>query len=115
MTEGDVFIRYAEFPYTVKGVTVPNDDGTFSIYINSALPESQQKAALRHELCHVRGNHFYDGLAAYADETAANNDRTEVPAEALVFARGGGLVTGRRRQRFLALLDATIDRVFERL
>lgn len=115
MTQGDVFIYYHAFPYSIKGVTTPNSDGTFTIYINSRLPLAQQQTALRHELSHVRQNHFYDCAEVAENEQLADGDRSGIPAEALLFARGGGLVTGARRQHMLSLLDATVDTVFARL
>lgn len=39
---------------------MPNEDGTFNIYINSTLCEVKQKKALNHELGHIKRNHFYD-------------------------------------------------------
>lgn len=115
MTQGDVFVYYAAFPYSVKGVTTPNRDGTYSIYINSALPASQQKAALRHELCHVRGEHFYDGGGVEENEQAADSDRTAVPGDALVFARSRTPVSRRGRRALLTVLESTADVVFARL
>ena len=56
---GEYFIRYIPLPFHVEGVTVPNDDGTYSIYINSNLPEDKQKKTLRHEVEHIRLNHLY--------------------------------------------------------
>lgn len=115
MTQGDVFIRYVPFPYTVKGVTLPNDDGTFSIYINSDLPRAQQEKALRHELAHIREGHFYDEAPLNEEEAAADQDETPIPEDVLIFARGGGAVTGHRYQRLLTLLDNTIDDVLGHL
>ena len=59
MWKPDYFVRYVDFPVTVKGVTIPNDDGTFDIYINSVLCEEQQRECLEHELCHICKDHFY--------------------------------------------------------
>ena len=59
MWKPDYFVRYVDFPVTVKGVTIPNDDGTFDIYINSVLCEEQQRECLEHELRHIRKDHFY--------------------------------------------------------
>lgn len=115
MTQGDVFVYYAAFPYSIKGVTTPNSDGTFTVYINSELPLAQQQTALRHELSHVRQDHFYDCAGVAENEQDADGDRNAVPRDVLLFARGGGLVTGPSRQRMLAMLDATVDTVFERL
>lgn len=56
---GEYFVRYIPLPRHVEGVTVPNDDGTYSVYINSTLPECVQMAVLQHELNHIRMNHLY--------------------------------------------------------
>ena len=53
------YVRLIELPRTVEGVTVPNGDGSFSIYINSLLSEAQRQETLRHELRHVERGHFY--------------------------------------------------------
>ena len=55
----DYFVRLVPLPRAVEGVTVPNDDGTFDIYINSVLPEAKRQAVLQHELRHIKGDHFY--------------------------------------------------------
>lgn len=54
------FTRYLPLPMTVEGVTIPNDDGTFDIYINEYLPPERQEDALRHELRHITKDHLYD-------------------------------------------------------
>ena len=46
----DYFVRLVELPASVEGVTVPNDDGSFDIYINSRLGEERRRAKLEHEL-----------------------------------------------------------------
>jgi len=61
------FTRYVALPSAVKGVTVPNDDGSFSIYINSALPDAQQRATLDHEVRHIVRDHFYNDRATVAE------------------------------------------------
>lgn len=45
-----------------KNATNPNDDGTFEIYINSKLCASKQKKCLKHELQHIRQDHFYNDI-----------------------------------------------------
>ena len=56
----DYFVRYLKLPATVKGITVPNNDGTFDIYINSVLCEEKQQECLRHEIRHIVQDHFYN-------------------------------------------------------
>lgn len=58
----DYFVRLVELPRTVNGVTLPNDDGTFDIYLNAALTEDEQKTALEHEIEHIIQDHFYNDV-----------------------------------------------------
>ena len=55
----DYFVRLVELPRRVEGVTVPNSDGSFSVYINSLLPDSLRRSVLKHELEHIEKEHFY--------------------------------------------------------
>lgn len=55
----DYFVRLVELPLRVEGVTLPNSDGSFSVYINSLLSEEKRDAVLRHELRHIAAEHFY--------------------------------------------------------
>ena len=58
----DYFVRLVELPRTVNGVTLPNDDGTFDIYLNSLLTEDEQRTALEHEIEHIIQDHFYNDV-----------------------------------------------------
>lgn len=59
----DYFVRVIPFPVnSVGGMVTPNEDGSFSIYINSNLSQERQKEALDHELDHIRNNDFYNGM-----------------------------------------------------
>ena len=58
----EYFVRLLDLPPSVEGVTVPNDDGTFDIYINSLLSEERQREKLAHELEHIRKDHFYNDI-----------------------------------------------------
>jgi hypothetical protein len=60
----DVFVRYQQMPYTIPAVTVLDDNGDYNIYINPILSIYGQKAALRHELYHIRHDHFYDDICS---------------------------------------------------
>ena len=55
-----IYVRMIALPEAVKAVTLPNDDGTFDVYINANLPELLQNRALEHELRHIRMDHFYN-------------------------------------------------------
>lgn len=67
----NIFVRLVSFPKTIRAVTLPNDDGTFDIYINSNLPEELQHKALAHELEHIRGDHFYNDDPVWINEQDA--------------------------------------------
>lgn len=55
----DYFVYMVSLPKKVEGVTVPNDDGTYSVYINKDLPDAVQRAALAHEVEHIQCDHLY--------------------------------------------------------
>lgn len=66
-----IFVRLVYLPETVKAVVLPNDDGTFDIYINSNLPDELQNRALEHELKHIRRDHFYNDDPVWLNEQEA--------------------------------------------
>lgn len=68
----DIFVRYVSFPRSVRGVTMPNDDTTFSVYINDRLDERTQRETYEHELAHIRLNHFYDHEPVVLNEREAS-------------------------------------------
>ena len=47
----EFFVREIPLPLSVEGCVTPNDDGTFSIYINSNLPDHRKRAALLQTAC----------------------------------------------------------------
>lgn len=55
----EYFVRYIDLPLKVDGVTIPNDDGTFDIYINARHSDEHQAESLAHELWHITHDHFY--------------------------------------------------------
>ena len=83
----DYFVRYTDFPISVEGLTVPNDDGTFEIYINALLPEEKQAETLAHELEHIRRDHFYNDVAPVEKlEAEAENTQIMLPCLANIRA-----------------------------
>lgn len=56
----DYFVHLVPFPPgRIDGAVMPNDDGTFSIYIDANADEPHQRTALAHELQHIEQDHFY--------------------------------------------------------
>lgn len=72
MTIPDYFVRVIELPRAVRGVTVPNDDGTFSVYINSLYDDGIQRETLEHELAHLARDHFYKAGSIAVQEAEAS-------------------------------------------
>ncbi len=68
----DIFIRFIDLPISVEGVTVPNDDGTFDIYINQNLCPARQEQVKNHELNHILKNHFYNEQPVIYNEKDAD-------------------------------------------
>ena len=53
------FVRLVALPPTVRGAVLPNNDGTYTIIINSVLSAETRLAVLRHELAHIKKDHLY--------------------------------------------------------
>ncbi len=54
----NIIIRIIDMPITIKGVTIPSNDGYYNIYINARYSVDHQNKTLRHELKHVRNFDF---------------------------------------------------------
>ena len=59
--EADYFVRLVPLPFGVFGATMPNDDDTYSIYINIRYPAGRQLIAYAHEVKHILNGDFYSG------------------------------------------------------
>ena len=66
-----IFVRTIPLPEAIRAVTLPNDDGTFDIYVNGNLPDELQQKALDHELRHIRKDHFYNDDPVWLNEREA--------------------------------------------
>lgn len=56
----DYFVKLVDFPVcTCGGIIMLNDDGTYTILINSRLSHAQNLDSLRHELNHIKNGDFY--------------------------------------------------------
>lgn len=74
----DVCIRLIDLPLTVKGTTVLDDDGGFSVYLNSKLSFEEQRLTCEHELRHIACNHFYNNQSVAKCESEANNPSKDI-------------------------------------
>ncbi len=68
-----IFIREMQLPMHIKGVTIPNGDGTFDVYINASLSDTAKRTTLRHELRHIKLDHFFKPSENIADEERLAN------------------------------------------
>lgn len=62
----DYFVIWVPFPKnngTEGGMVMPNDDGTFNIYLDTNLLGQRRKAkkTFRHEEKHIQDDDFYNG------------------------------------------------------
>lgn len=56
----DYFVKLVDFPVcTCGGIIMLNDDGTYTILINSRLSHAQNLDSLRHELNHIKNGDFF--------------------------------------------------------
>lgn len=81
----DYFIRMVPFPVGIGGAVTPNDDGTFSIYINQNEDYVHNREALDHEVEHILQDHFYadkpiEVIEAEASGTAPCKEEQPVSA-----------------------------------
>jgi len=56
----------------VHALTIPDENGDFTIIVNDNLDDGVMRQALDHELKHVMLNHFYDCRNVAIDEKEAN-------------------------------------------
>lgn len=56
----DYFVYTIPFPNNkCGGFVTPNDDGTFSVYLNANLSEEENRITLEHELNHILHDDFW--------------------------------------------------------
>lgn len=56
----DYFVRITDFPVCSSGgMIIPNDDGTYSIYINARCSLDQQRNSYKHEIKHIEHDDFF--------------------------------------------------------
>lgn len=73
----NITLIYRTLPARVKTLVTKNDDGSYTILINTLFNQEQQKAAVLHELSHIREDDFTRDAHANIIEKlvhVANND-----------------------------------------
>ena len=54
----DFFVRIVDMPHGIHGCVTPNDDGTFSVYLNAHDNSVRNRQACDHERKHIESDHF---------------------------------------------------------
>ena len=80
-----VILRFQKLPLTVKGTSVINADGSYTVLINKNLNSEQQITAFHHELAHIDRDDFY--LDETIEEIEAKNHFIYDPDKFDVFYR----------------------------
>ena len=57
---------------TIEGATALDADGNYNVYINTLLSEKTQERTIKHELNHIKKEHFYDFEPVIYNELEAN-------------------------------------------
>lgn len=55
-TNYGIYIYHVDMPYSVTSNVVENEDGTYTIYINSRLSYEKQREGYEHEIRHILRN-----------------------------------------------------------
>lgn len=66
----DFFVRFLELPEGIYAFVTPNDDGTFSIFLDPRRSYDQLYSDLAHEIRHIVRDDFYNGLPLYVIEAS---------------------------------------------
>ncbi|WP_292017750.1 MULTISPECIES: hypothetical protein [unclassified Megasphaera] len=54
----NIVLTYQILPFHIRALTHENEDGSYTILINTNLCHKRQMAAVLHELTHIQGNDF---------------------------------------------------------
>lgn len=54
----EIFYRLVDLPTSVRGFTIPDENGDYNIYINSNLSDELLDKTVKHELEHIQSGDF---------------------------------------------------------
>lgn len=60
----EVIVRMVDLPAGVRAFTLPDEQGDYNVYVNSALSYEQQQKSLLHERRHIVNGDFYSDKTA---------------------------------------------------
>lgn len=70
LEDADYYIRIIKLPEGIKAMIIPNDDGTFSMYLDSRRTWEQWLDDWEHEIWHILRNDFYNGQPIWVVEAS---------------------------------------------
>lgn len=70
VTSDDIFIQLVNFPTTTKEAVTPNEDGSYTIFINARLSSEEQMKSYQHALKHIQRNDFAKENVQKIEKTA---------------------------------------------
>jgi len=70
LEDADYFVRIVKLPKGIKAMIIPNDDGTFSMYLDSRRTREQWIDDWTHEIWHLIRNDFYNSKPIWVVEAA---------------------------------------------
>lgn len=69
----NIILVYVELKPSQTAVLRCNDDGTYTILINTNKPRDQQIKGVLHEIAHIKNDDFYSDMQAGLLENMAHN------------------------------------------
>lgn len=64
-----IFVRYRDFPCTVKGFTTVDENSDYTVYLNTRLSVEEQQRTLDHERRHIQLGHLHDENSVSENES----------------------------------------------
>ena len=75
LENADYFVRYMTMPTGIYAFVTPNDDGTYSVYLDPRRDPEHQRQDLYHEVLHIMRGDLYDSRTA----TEIEHEMQKVP------------------------------------
>lgn len=56
-----IILTYQTLPSHIPALVHANCDDSYTIIVNNNLSDASKKDAIKHEVCHIMGNDFFQG------------------------------------------------------
>ncbi len=63
-------VRIVKLPRSVRGFTIPDENGDYNIYLNDRLPDADHIKAYNQEVQPIERGHYYDDTKTVAEKEA---------------------------------------------